>query len=86
MSRAMFLVWLEPVCLNTFSPFTLCLYDYVKVFSMALNAQRPPDNLPVDFAQVTADVETLYKSGQGRPGTKEVRFFSLFSFTVLKIR
>ncbi|KAF8167211.1 hypothetical protein B0H34DRAFT_680827 [Crassisporium funariophilum] len=31
-----------------------------RMFIMALNAQRPPDHLPVDHAQVTADIEKLY--------------------------
>ena len=43
------------------------------VFIMALNAQRPPDTLPVDPKQVAADVETLHSAAKKR---EEVRLLT----------
>jgi annexin A7/11 len=34
------------------------------VFIMALNAQRPPDHLPVDDKQVAVDIENLYRASK----------------------
>ena len=44
------------------------------VFIMALNAQRPPDTLPVDPKQVAADVETLHSAAKKR---EEVRLLTI---------
>jgi hypothetical protein len=43
-----------------------------RLFNMALAASRIPDNAPVDQAQVTADVDALYKAGPGKLGTDEI--------------
>ena len=43
------------------------------MFIMALNAQRPPDTLPVDPKQVAADVATLHSAAKKR---EEVRLFT----------
>ena len=43
------------------------------VFIVALNAQRPPDTLPVDPKQVAADVETLHSAAKKR---EEVRLLT----------
>lgn len=37
-----------------------------RMFIMALNAQRPPDTLPVDPKQVAVDVETLHSAAKKR--------------------
>ena len=31
---------------------------------MALNAQRPPDYLPVDYDQVAVDIKNLYRASK----------------------
>ena len=55
-------------------PFLLRLINRLGiVFIMALNAQRPPDTLPVDPKQVAADVETLHSAAKKR---EEVRLLT----------
>lgn len=44
------------------------------VFLMALSTNRPFDSSPVNQAEVARDVETLYRAGQAKLGTDEVRF------------
>ncbi|KAF8799887.1 Annexin [Phlegmacium glaucopus] len=44
------------------------------MFIMALNGQRPADHLPVDHAQVAADIETLHHASKKR---EEVPFFEV---------
>lgn len=34
------------------------------VFVMALNGQRPPDHLPVNYTEVEADIETLHHASK----------------------
>lgn len=48
------------------------------VFTIALTATPPPDNFPVDHSQVAADVDALYKAGQGTAGTDQVRSLELY--------
>ena len=43
------------------------------VFIMALNAQRPPDTLPVDPKQIAADVETLHSAAKKREEVRLLR-------------
>ncbi|KAG6830743.1 hypothetical protein H0H87_007220 [Tephrocybe sp. NHM501043] len=52
--------------------------DFI-VFLLALNVRRPPDNLPVDDAQVRKDVDALYHAGESRKGTDvdEMVFFKI---------
>ncbi|KAG6844158.1 hypothetical protein H0H87_009366 [Tephrocybe sp. NHM501043] len=46
-----------------------------RMFVMALSSDRPPDSTPVDHAQVSRDVDALYKAGEGRNfGTDEMVF------------
>jgi len=45
-----------------------------RLFVMALNGQRPPDHLPVDHAQVAADIETLHHASKKK---EEVPFFEI---------
>ncbi|KAF9461813.1 hypothetical protein BDZ94DRAFT_787321 [Collybia nuda] len=45
-----------------------------RLFLMALSANPPPDTAPVDQALVNVDVEELYKAGQGKAGTDEIKF------------
>ncbi|KAF9462254.1 hypothetical protein BDZ94DRAFT_1367942 [Collybia nuda] len=45
-----------------------------RMFVMALNANRPLDNMPVNQAEVARDVETLYRAGQAKLGTDEMAF------------
>ena len=40
---------------------------------MALQSNPPPDWDPVDYQQVNKDVEALYRAGEGKLGTDEVR-------------
>ena len=42
------------------------------VFVMALNAQRPPDHIPVDYSKVGVDIETLYQASKKK---EEVCYF-----------
>jgi hypothetical protein len=42
---------------------------------MALNASPPPDTAPINQQQVMQDVDALYRAGQGKIGTDEVRFW-----------
>ena len=42
---------------------------------MALNAQRPPDHIPVDYSKVGVDIETLYQASKKK---EEVCYFILF--------
>ncbi|EAU92492.1 hypothetical protein CC1G_00711 [Coprinopsis cinerea okayama7 len=46
-----------------------------RVFVMALNCQRTPDNVPVDQTQVLADVETLANACKKR---QDLPFFEIF--------
>ena len=39
---------------------------------MALNAQRPPDHIPVDYSKVGVDIETLYQASKKK---EEVCYF-----------
>ncbi|KAG6826058.1 hypothetical protein H0H92_001283 [Tricholoma furcatifolium] len=48
-----------------------------KMFLMALNARRPPDDAPIDFAAVDQDILNLYHAGQARAGTDEIVFFDV---------
>ncbi|KAG6843301.1 hypothetical protein H0H93_001474, partial [Arthromyces matolae] len=47
------------------------LVEDVKMFLMALSANRPPDTNPVDHAQVAKDVDALYHAGEAKFGTDE---------------
>jgi hypothetical protein len=47
------------------------------VFTMALQSNPPPDWDPIDYQQVNKDVEALYRAGEGKLGTDEVRPWSL---------
>ena len=42
---------------------------------MALNGQRPPDHLPVDHAQVAADIETLHHASKKKEEVCEFLYF-----------
>ncbi|KAG6839904.1 hypothetical protein C0991_010488 [Blastosporella zonata] len=46
-----------------------------KMFLMALNARRPPDNIPVDFAAVEKDILALYAGGQCKEGYGDENVF-----------
>ncbi|TFK21260.1 Annexin [Coprinopsis marcescibilis] len=48
---------------------------FERLFVMALNTQRTPDTVPVDMAQVTADVERLIKAGKNK---EEIHFIEIF--------
>ena len=50
-------------------------YFILVVFVMALNAQRPPDHIPVDYSKVGVDIETLYQASKKK---EEVCYFILF--------
>lgn len=45
-----------------------------RLYTMMLSNNRPPDNMPVDYNLVEADVQTLFKAGQDKIGTDEIAF------------
>ncbi|KAF8881504.1 hypothetical protein BD779DRAFT_1546281 [Infundibulicybe gibba] len=45
-----------------------------RMFNMVLTSQKPADSVPVNRAQIEADVAALYNAGQGRLGTDEMVF------------
>jgi len=45
-----------------------------RMFLMALNANPPPDSVPVNPVDVEMDVDNLYKAAQGKAGTNEIAF------------
>ena len=52
-----------------------------------LQANRPPENYPVDPRQVEGDIRALYDAGQGRMGTDEIAFCGvLFNRSDAQIR
>jgi annexin A7/11 len=40
-------------------------------------ANKPPENIPIDAGQVEADIRALYNAGAGRTGTDEIAFCSI---------
>ncbi|KAF8069861.1 hypothetical protein FPV67DRAFT_1485094 [Lyophyllum atratum] len=48
-----------------------------RLFMIALNAQRPHDDAPVDQAAVTRDIEAIFNAGQGKSGTDQMVFFDI---------
>ena len=57
---------------------------FLVVFVMALNAQRPPDHLPVDHVEVASDIETLHHASKKK---EEVCYYLyiIISFIVFVI-
>ena len=43
------------------------------MFVIALGTNKPDDAIPVNHGDVDRDVEALYKAGQGKVGTDQVR-------------
>ena len=49
---------------------------------MALNAQRPPDHIPVDYSKVGVDIETLYQASKKK---EEVCYFTIVIIIVIHV-